>query len=165
MMPLVKAVVIIIPIYTQHMGTKQTSRMHQSAQSLTEWLVIVSKVAQHSYRGRPLPRPLAPPPGSALGASWFDFGLRMVSSTDRMRAAASHAAVRALIFTTAGSQTQASKLSTMSSCKMSTPNQMKPGRGAERGHGMGCQEVFYSNCSLGLLQCDKNMPHPQLCCV
>lgn len=86
------------------------------------------------YMGRPLPRPLGPPPGRALGASLLDFGLRMVSSTERMRAAASHAPVRALIFTTAGSHTQASKLSAMSSCKISTPNHVKPEKRKGRGN-------------------------------
>ena len=55
-----------------------------------------------------------------------DFGFLTVSSTDKMRQAASDAAVSALIFITAGSQTHASKLSAMSSLFMSTPNHVPP---------------------------------------
>ena len=57
----------------------------------------------------------------------------MVSSTERMSAAASDAAVRALIFTMAGSHTQASKLSLMSSFLMSTPYHLNPEEGREGG--------------------------------
>lgn len=53
-------------------------------------------------------------------------GFLMVSSTDRMRQAASDAAVRALILTIDGSHTQAVKLSAMSSLLMSTPYQTPP---------------------------------------
>lgn len=55
-------------------------------------------------------------------------GFLIVSSTDRMRQAASDAAVRALIRTMDGSQTQALKLSAMSSLLMSTPYHMPPWR-------------------------------------
>ena len=67
----------------------------------------------------------------------------MVSSTERMRAAASEAPVRALSFTMAGSHTQASKLSAMSSRLMSTPYHLPPavpgrgGGGGGRGGGDG----------------------------
>lgn len=50
----------------------------------------------------------------------------MVSSTDRMRQAASEAAVRALVRTMDGSQTHAAKLSAMSSLLMSTPYHIPP---------------------------------------
>lgn len=53
-------------------------------------------------------------------------GFLIVSSTDRMRQAASDAAVRALIRTMDGSQTQALKLSAMSSLLMSTPYHIPP---------------------------------------
>ncbi|CAF5129469.1 unnamed protein product, partial [Rotaria socialis] len=46
------------------------------------------------------------------------------SSTLNIKQAASLAAVIALILTTAGSQTAATKLSLTSSCRMSTPNQI-----------------------------------------
>jgi len=49
-----------------------------------------------------------------------------VSSTERMRHAASQAAVIALILTTAGSHTHASKLSAMSSLLISTPYHRPP---------------------------------------
>ncbi len=75
--------------------------------------------------GRPLP--LLGPGRAAWGSLAPDLGFLIVSSTERIRAAASEAAVRALILTTAGSQTQASKLSAMSSFMMSTPNHRKPG--------------------------------------
>ena len=55
-----------------------------------------------------------------------DLGFFTVSSTDKMRQAASDAAVSALIFITAGSHTHASKLSAMSSLLMSTPNHVPP---------------------------------------
>lgn len=72
--------------------------------------------------GRPLPLPAGAPPSAGLD----ERGLVMVSSTDKMRHAASEAAVRALIFTIDGSHTQAAKLSVMSSELMSTPNQVPP---------------------------------------
>lgn len=75
-----------------------------------------------SHLGRPRPRPI--PPGG--GPSPPDLGFFTVSSTDRIRQAASVAAVMALIFTMAGSQTQASKLSAMSSLLMSTPYHVPP---------------------------------------
>lgn len=74
--------------------------------------------------GRPRPRPLGAP---CPLFSWA-LGFLMVSSTDRIRQAASDAAVMALILTTEGSQTQASKLSAMSSLLMSTPNHCPPGK-------------------------------------
>src|SRR5690349_12768324 len=58
--------------------------------------------------------------------SFADFGLLMVSSTERIKQAASQAAVKALILMTEGSQTQAAKLSAMCSALMSTPYQMFP---------------------------------------
>ena len=70
------------------------------------------------YRGRGIP------PGG--GASTFDFGFLTVSSTERIKQQASEAAVIALTFTTAGSQTNASKLSEISSLFTSTPNQSPP---------------------------------------
>lgn len=73
--------------------------------------------------GLPIPRPGMPP---ACGMSWADLGLLMVSSTDRMRQAASQAAVNALILMTDGSQTQSSKLSAMVSLLISTPYQHWP---------------------------------------
>lgn len=56
----------------------------------------------------------------------MDLGFWMVSSTERMRQAASHAAVMALVFIMAGSHTHDSKLSAMVSLVMSTPNHMFP---------------------------------------
>ena len=56
----------------------------------------------------------------------FAFGFFTVSSTDKMRQQASDAAVIAFIFTIAGSQTKASKLSEMSSLLTSTPYQRPP---------------------------------------
>ena len=53
--------------------------------------------------GRPLPRPGGPPGGAPCCSA---LGFLMVSSTDRIRHAASEAAVMALIFMTAGSRTQ-----------------------------------------------------------
>lgn len=73
--------------------------------------------------GRPIPRPGIPP---ACGMSLADLGLLIVSSTERIRLAASQAAVKALILIIEGSQTQASKLSAMCSLLMSTPYQMFP---------------------------------------
>ena len=80
-------------------------------------------VRPHMGRPRPLPL-LGMPPPSACAA----FGFLIVSSTDRMRQAASDAAVNALIFTTDGSHTHASKLSAMSSLTMSTPNHVPPAK-------------------------------------
>ena len=86
--------------------------------------------------GRPLPLPI---PGSAGGGLLApDLGFLIVSSTERIRAAASVAPVRALILTMAGSQTHASKLSAMSSLVISTPNHLKPGR--REGGREGCGE-------------------------
>jgi hypothetical protein len=76
--------------------------------------------------GLPMPRPIPPGIPPACGMSFADFGLLMVSSTDRIKLAASHAAVNALILMIDGSQTQASKLSAMCSLLMSTPYQMFP---------------------------------------
>ena len=56
----------------------------------------------------------------------FAFGFLTVSSTDRIKQHASDAAVIALIFTIAGSQTNASKLSEISSLLTSTPYQRPP---------------------------------------
>lgn len=69
------------------------------------------------------------PPGipPACGMSFADLGLLIVSSTERIRLAASHAAVKALILMTEGSQTQAAKLSAICSALISTPYQMLPG--------------------------------------
>ena len=75
------------------------------------------------YRGRGIP------PGG--GASIFDLGFLTVSSTDRIKQQASEAAVIALIFTIAGSQTNASKLSEISSLFTSTPNQSPPKKECE----------------------------------
>ena len=62
-----------------------------------------------------------------------------------MSAAASEAAVKALIFTMAGSHTQASKLSVISSLLMSTPYHLNPecrggGGGGRRGRRGGGRE-------------------------
>ena len=77
---------------------------------------------QRNYHiGRPRPRPRGMPSPSAA-----DLGFLTVSSTDKMRHAASDAAVSALIFITAGSQTHASKLLAMSSLLMSTPYHVPP---------------------------------------
>ena len=70
----------------------------------------------------PLPRPAAGP----LGPSTVDLGFLTVSSTDRIRQAASEAAVKALTLTREGSHTQASKLSVIPSLMMSTPNHFPP---------------------------------------
>lgn len=78
-----------------------------------------SKASLKIYIGRPRPLP----------APWLSPPLRgffIVSSTDKIKHAASEAAVSALIFTTAGSHTQASKLSAISSWRMFTPNQVPP---------------------------------------
>ena len=56
----------------------------------------------------------------------FAFGFLTVSSTDRIKQHASDAAVIALILTIAGSQTNASKLSEISSLLTSTPYQRPP---------------------------------------
>jgi hypothetical protein len=58
--------------------------------------------------------------------SCADLGLLIVSSTDRIKLAASQAAVKALILMIEGSQTHAMKLSVMCSLLMSTPYQMLP---------------------------------------
>lgn len=60
------------------------------------------------------------------GASCEDRGDLIVSSTERIRHAASDAAVKALILTIAGSHTHAMKLSAMSSLMTSTPNHLPP---------------------------------------
>ena len=71
--------------------------------------------------GLPLPRPMGGMPGP--GPPPPALGFLTVSSTERTRQVASEAAVMALILTMAGSQTQAEKLSAMSSARMSTPYQ------------------------------------------
>lgn len=76
--------------------------------------------------GRPMPRPIPPGIPPACGISLADFGLLMVSSTERIKHAASQAAVNALILMIDGSHTQASKLSAMCSLLISTPYQMLP---------------------------------------
>jgi hypothetical protein len=60
---------------------------------------------------------------AALDGSADDLGTLIVSSTLKIKQAASLAAVIALILTTAGSQTAAVKLSLTSSCIISTPYQ------------------------------------------
>ena len=75
----------------------------------------------YSHLGRP--RPL---PADGGGPSPPDLGFFTVSSTDRIKQAASVAAVMALILTMAGSHTQASKLSAISSLLMSTPYHLPP---------------------------------------
>ena len=80
----------------------------------------VKPISQCGYMGRPLPLPRPPPPSCSA------FGFLIVSSTERMRQAASLAAVMALILTTAGSHTHATMLSAISSVKMSTPYQVPP---------------------------------------
>ncbi len=80
-----------------------------------------SQWSDHIGLPLPLPRPGGPPAPSPPA-----LGFLMVSSTDRIRQAASEAAVRALIFTTEGSQTHASKLSAMSSLLTSTPYHVPP---------------------------------------
>ena len=73
--------------------------------------------------GIPLPLPI--PPGGIMG--WSpppERGFLTVSSTERMRQAASEAAVSALIFTIDGSHTHSAKLSATSSDRMSTPYQV-----------------------------------------
>ena len=60
------------------------------------------------YIGLPLPLPMPPigiPPPGIPWSPCPDLGFLTVSSTDRIKQAASLAAVIALIFTTAGSQT------------------------------------------------------------
>lgn len=77
-------------------------------------MLIVHHTPTQSYIGRP--RPPLFIPGRAPGGSLApDLGFLIVSSTERIRAAASVAPVRALIFTMAGSQIHISKLSDMSS--------------------------------------------------
>ncbi len=80
-----------------------------------------SQRSDHIGLPLPLPRPGGPPAPSPPA-----LGFLMVSSTDRIRHAASDAAVRALIFTTEGSQTHASKLSAISSLLTSTPYHVPP---------------------------------------
>lgn len=84
---------------------------------LKRWVYII---------GRPIPRPIPPGIPPAWGISLADFGLLMVSSTDKIKHVASQAAVNALILMTDGSQTQALKLSAMCSLLISTPYQMFP---------------------------------------
>lgn len=76
---------------------------------------------QTDYIGLPMPRPIG-----GCGPSWLLLGFLIVSSTERMRQAASVAAVNALIFTIAGSQTQHRILSAISSEFISTPYHCKP---------------------------------------
>lgn len=71
--------------------------------------------------GRPMPRPIGACCGSPPAC-----GLLMVSSTDKIIQAASHAACNALILMIDGSHTQASKLSATFSLFMSTPNHTFP---------------------------------------
>lgn len=76
-----------------------------------------------THIGRPLPLPImfgAPP------SLFCDLGFLIVSSTDKTRHAASHAATRAFFLTTAGSQTHFTKLSEISSLVTSTPYQQSP---------------------------------------
>ena len=61
---------------------------------------------------RPLPRPGIPLPGPPWPSGPSDFGFLTVSSTDSTKQAASVAAVNALIFTRAGSQTKLAYVST-----------------------------------------------------
>ena len=86
-----------------------------------QWNFLSHNHGSNSHLGRP--RPL---PAGAGGPSPPDLGFFTVSSTDRIKQAASVAAVMALIFTMAGSQTHASKLSAMSSLFISTPYHMPP---------------------------------------
>merc|ERR1719154_91085 len=76
------------------------------------------------YMGLPLPLPMGGMPPPIWSAPWPLLGFFTVSSTLRSRQAASEAAVMALDLTIAGSQTQASKLSAMSSLRTSTPYQV-----------------------------------------
>lgn len=69
-----------------------------------------------------MPRPIPPGIPPACGISLADFGLLIVSSTDKIKLAASQAAVSALILMTEGSQTHASKLSAICSLLISTPH-------------------------------------------
>ena len=78
----------------------------------------------HNHIGLPRPLPI-PPPG---GPSCWDLGFLTVSSTDSIKQLASEAAVIAFILTTAGSQTQFSKLSAMSSLSISTPYHIPPAK-------------------------------------
>lgn len=88
-----------------------------------------------------LPRPRPAGPG---GASMELRGFLMVSSTDRMRQAASDAAVSALMRTIEGSHTQSTKLSAMSSLLMSTPYHIPP-----CGH-IAKNKLWHKNASSGL---------------
>lgn len=71
--------------------------------------------------GRPIPRPI----GGICGSP-PDGGLLIVSSTDSIMQAASHAACKAFILMIDGSHTQDSKLSATVSLLMSTPYQQLP---------------------------------------
>lgn len=84
------------------------------------------KLLRFLYIGLPIPRPIPAGIPPACGISFADLGLRIVSSTDKIKLEASQAAVSALILMTAGSQTHASKLSAMCSLLMSTPYQILP---------------------------------------
>lgn len=92
-----------------------------------------------------LPRPRPRPPG---GASTVERGFLMVSSTDTMRQAASEAAVSALMRTMAGSHTQASKLSAMSSLLTSTPYHMPPWQEREERKRSGYRVNQFRVCTL-----------------
>ena len=83
---------------------------------------LLAKVCVHFYLGGRRPRL---PTGGPEGSTEL-LGFRMVSSTERMRLAASVAPVMALSLTTAGSHTKASKLLVMLSLVMSTPYHILP---------------------------------------
>lgn len=70
--------------------------------------------------GLPMPRP------GIIGASPPARGLLIVSSTDKIMQVASPAACKAFSLITAGSHTQASKLSAICSLLISTPNHALP---------------------------------------
>lgn len=72
--------------------------------------------------GRPRPRPI--PPGGPPSPPAC--GFLIVSSTESIRQVASDAAIIAFILTTDGSQTNASKLSAISSFRTSTPYHFPP---------------------------------------
>lgn len=69
---------------------------------------------------------LPPGPTGASSTGFFDSGFLIVSSTLKIKQAASVAAVIALLFTSAGSQTHFSKLFAISSLEISTPAQISP---------------------------------------
>lgn len=79
---------------------------------------------------RPRPPPRARPiPPAGMGGPAFGFSLwlfLMVSSTDKIKQAASTAAAKALVLTKAGSHTKASKLSWVVSLWISTPYHLWP---------------------------------------